>query len=204
MSFYNVFTGGATPSTYDKGGINTLIFLYLFLVLVVLKLSLNTYNYFRVKKLAKYHMLWLQDKKDNFYTYKSEVLSLFKEAKIKDMMFPASQSVGYGQIANFSASTFGNFPSKRQVIAANVMCMFDDAEGVFRKNIFDALNPLYWIETLIFLPRSLLVYLNLSGEKLSYKLLNIVLSIIWWAAIVLLSLYKTQLKDFIIKLIGEL
>lgn len=118
-------------------------FLHLFLIAVVLKLSFAIYDYLKIKKLARYYELWLQDKKENFCTYKSEVVSLFKKAKIKDMLVPVSVHTGYGQIMPIEGSTFDNFPSKKEVLIQNTNRMFADAEGVFRKDIFDAINPLF-------------------------------------------------------------
>lgn len=176
-------------------------FLIAFLLIFVYKCVKNLFCFLRIKALDKKHILWLsQQGCSDFQTYKSECLRLLKSAGVKDASIPTTQPMGYGQFASFSSSVFLNFPTRIQVYAGAVMGMFDEAIGEYRRRIFETFNPLYWIDCILFLPRNLLDYLGLDNDKAVYKLLNIILSAVWWLVGIALTLFNDEVKSVIINL----
>lgn len=173
--------------------------LILFLVIFLYKLMTNILNYFKSKKFNRGYILWLAtDGNKNFGTYKREIITLFKKANIEDATLPHVQPMGYGKIATHTISVLHNFPTRHTNQASITLCMFEEAIGTFRTRIKECFNPLYWIEQAIFMPKNLLIYMNLDIEKSAFKIVNVLLSGIWWIILSYFSLYNNQIKDFII------
>lgn len=176
----------------------------LFLLIVVYKFLTNLLHYFRIRTLHKYFCEFMDNKRDNMNLYRQEVLSLFEKAHVKDIKIPISERVGFGQIVNASVSVFSMFPSLRPQFSSTTLNMFEETEGVFRKNMIDSFNPFYWIDLIIFLPKTLLAYIGISSEITSYKICNLLLTFIWWILGVLVLYFKPQLQHFIIELTRNL
>lgn len=177
--------------------------LILFLVIVLIKFVLNLYNFLRIKKLCSYHLEFLSDKRPDFTKYRQEVLSLFKKAHIKNVCTPATQPVGYGKIATMNVDVFTMFPSNLQIIAVPAHGMFNEAQGVFKKNMCDSINPIYWLDFLVFLPKNILIYLGLDTEKTLFKIINLGFTFLWWSFCTLVTIFQPEIKQFIVELFGN-
>lgn len=173
----------------------------IFLAIVAFKATSNFIKYKRCQKLSKMHLEWLADKSDKFTQYKGEILSLFKGAGISDSMVPVTQPTGYGQIASFNASLYLNFPSKVAAFAAGIADKFDQAVGIYRQRYLESFNPLYWIETILFLPKHLLQYIGISSDRIAFKLCNILCTFVWWLIGALFIFFGPQLKQFVLSLL---
>lgn len=172
-------------------------------LIALLKFSFNFQNYIRTKKLHSSFLDFIHGQNSNIQSHSQEVLELFKKAHIPDKRIPASERVG-AQIFSAVVSVQSMFPSTRADFAAETICMFESAEGVFRKNLIDSFNPLYWIELLVFLPKNLLVYIGLNSDQTLFRLCNVLLTFIWWAFCTGLAFFRPQLQQFFVELAGKL
>ena len=179
-------------------------FLALFLLVVAYKFLTNLMHYFRIKKLQTYFSEFLEHKRSDMNLYRQEVLSLFEKAHVKDIKIPVSEHIGNRKFVSGNVSTFSMFPSTRTEFSVTVLNMFEEAEGVFRKNMLDSFNPFYWIDLIVFLPKSLLSYIGISSEVTAYKICNVLFTFIWWILGILVVYFKPQLQDFVIKLVRNL
>ncbi|MFQ7092178.1 MAG: hypothetical protein ACLRQ8_10255 [Coprococcus sp.] len=179
-------------------------FVTIFLFIVGYKFLSNLLHCLRIRKLHQYFCEFMKQQRDNMNLYRQEVLSLFEKAHIKDVKIPVSERIGNSQIANWTASTFSMFPSLRPAFSSTALNMFEEAEGVFRKNMIDSINPFYWIDLIIFLPKTLLSYLGISSETSTYKICNVLLTFIWWVFEVFLIYYKPQLQQFLVELVRNI
>lgn len=177
--------------------------LIMFLVVVVIKFSLNFHNFLRIKQLSNYHLEFLEGKRPNFTEYRQEVIELFRKAHVKNAYIPVSEPTGYGQIVNMNVDVFSMFPSEFSIISAPAIKMFSEAQGVFRKNMFDSINPIFWIEFLIFLPKNLLIYLGLNQKKALFKTFNLIFTFLWWFFCTLVTFFQAEIKQFIIEFFGN-
>lgn len=178
-------------------------FIILFIFVIIYKMLSNLYFYFRIKHLNKLHSKWRIGKAPRFPTYKSEVISLFKRAGIQNLLTPTAMPIGYNQIANFNADVFTNFPSTHIDIANGAVRMFYEAEGTFRHRFFESLNPIYWIELVLFAPKKLLIYLSFDENKTLFKTCNILLTFIWWSAGVLFAFFRTDLNNLLTEFMSQ-
>lgn len=70
------------------------------------------------------------------------------------------------------------------------------ATSVFLSRIIECFNPFYWIELIIYLPKSIVNYLGFSSNKLFTK----VLQLIWWIFTPLFLIFREKIIDYILKL----
>ncbi|WP_207706239.1 hypothetical protein [Clostridium sp. HBUAS56017] len=162
------------------------------------KLVINIIAFIKVKYFYKRYTLWLfQDRDMSLVTYRRAIITLFKNADIKDAYIPTTSKIGYGRIASFNASIMNSFPSAYEDFAVNITRMFHEAIGVYRSRIFETFSPIYWINSLIFLPKRFLTYLGLNAESVIVKLLQC----IWWFIAPIALILRTQIVDYIMHLL---
>lgn len=146
----------------------------------------------------KYQSWLFKDREINLLTYKSNIISLFKQANISDSYIPTVTPMGYGQLASFKASVMQNFPSAREDFALIISRMFNEAIGIYRTRIFETFSPIYWINCLIFLPKKSFGYLGLSQESIIIK----VLQCFWWISTPIIIAFRTKITDYVLSLLN--
>ena len=174
-----------------------MVILIVLIVVWLYNLLLSVYHFFRIKTLKNYYYDWLTDKRDNFPTYKNEIIKLFKKARIKKLYFPVLRDVGYGLLAAYQADTFSNLISKRSDVVSGVNDHFDEAIGYYRNKVRSCFNPLLLIENIVLLPKHVLQYIGLNEEKTNYKILNVCLTFVWWALCVFYFIFRDKVDALI-------
>lgn len=168
--------------------------------IIAYKAVLNYVKFKRCKTLSELHLQWLADSCNEFPQYKGEIKKLLIGSNVPDSYIPTSQAIGYGQIANSNVSVYLNFPSKIAAIAAALSDKFDEAIGTYHKRCLESFNPLYWIETILFLPKTLLQYIGINSDKMAFRLCNILLTFIWWLVCTVFFFFKPQIYECILSL----
>lgn len=125
---------------------------------------------------------------------KKEIIDIFKKLRIEDKYFLVSQNARYGKIACFKASVFTVYPSNINIFYNSQINMFEETIGILKKNMLDCINPIYWIENLIFLPQNILICLGIDSASIIGKLFNVIV----WIVIFVLGLFDNEVKTFII------
>jgi len=175
-----------------------------FLCLVLFKIINNTVRLIKTKYFWNRYIDWLNDSDNTLYTYKQSIKNLFLHAGMQTLVVPNAAPVGYGQIATYNAEVSENMFIKRNDIVSLTLHLFANTFGVYRSRIIESFSPLYWINFIIFIPKHLLLYIGLDSEKTAYKLLNVVLSAIWWVILGVIAIFGNQLKQFGINFINQL
>ncbi|HTY39620.1 MAG TPA: hypothetical protein VMC43_00810 [Candidatus Paceibacterota bacterium] len=109
---------------------------------------------------------------------KHRIIEIFKRAGLKDNNLPVIEPGGYGYLNTFSVSFFDNIPMIDKKTPSLVIQFFKESIGVFKSRIFDSVNPIYWLETAVFLPRKIFSYLGVGADSLFVKILQV----FWWLA----------------------
>lgn len=174
------------------------------LCIVAYKFLLNLYNYKSCQKFYQLYLEWFSDQNDKLFQNRGRIVKLLKNAGVKDSFIPTSQPIGFGQVCNANASVYDNFPSNIQEFAALMYSKFQEAIGEYKSRMIESFNPLYWIDTILFLPKHLLSYLGVGQASLSFKIGNIVLTIIWWGICAGVTVLKPYIYDFIVHVVGNL
>ncbi|CAI3596720.1 conserved hypothetical protein [Clostridium neonatale] len=175
--------------------------LILFSLILSYKLLSNIYCYVRCKSLQIRYHKWISGNDMNYVTYKSEVIKLFKRANVKDALASVSEKPVPGSLTVGQRSVQNNFPhcSPNHIYSADRM--FYEAIGLYRSRFKECFSPLYWIESIIFLPKNILTYINLDSEKTAFKLANVLLSFIWWVIIASITIFDIDFENLIAKYI---
>lgn len=171
-----------------------------FAAIVVYKLISNLVNLLRCIYYENKYMEFLASRKFNFAEYTYPVKKLFQRAGIGDSSFQFAQPIGWGQLATGTARVTDNMNVLDDRVVANMATMFSVAKGTYKSRTLESLNPLYWIECVIFLPKKLMEYFGVSGEKSGVKILQV----IYWILAPLLVGFRTQIYEYIANLIGKM
>ena len=78
--------------------------------------------------------------------------------------------------------------------------MILEAKGIFKERILETFNPIYWIESAIFLPKHTLMYLGIKPDNIILKLLQLAWFILAGAYSLLLVLYPDAFRLLIERL----
>lgn len=102
--------------------------------------------------------------------------------------------MGYGQVANMTARVFDQYPSRIQILASETNAAFEEAIGTFKGRAIDAINPLYWLSLIVYLPTRLCIALGAKQNSPFPKILQGV----YWALGVIASAAFAFAKPHII------
>jgi len=182
-----------------------MISLLCFLVaLILLKLAMNISRLWQAKRYFRMYKDWLtKDTRIPIAEERAQVIRLFKEAGIEDGTLPFSEPDGFGYVSQGMASVFDNFPSNRENIEQVLIRMFLEAIGVYRTRALESINPLYWIEFVVFLPREVLKYLGVSAENLLSKIITLVWWVISSAIAFVFALYRPDVEALVKTILGR-
>ena len=71
-------------------------------------------------------------------------------------------------------SAIDNFGNTRPDLASATTRVMYLAIGIFRERMTESLNPIFWGEAIVFLPRTVLSHLGVSAEGVVAKVANLV------------------------------
>lgn len=164
--------------------------------LLLLKFVLNLVRFFRIKRYLTRYKRWHASRDEKFLESKSQVVKLLQDAGIRDHRITVSQPVGYGNLQVIQVSIMDNFPDLSQDMSTPAQRLMREAIGTYRARMLQTFNPLYWIESLIYLPREVLGYLGVPAENIVVRIGQL----LWWALTTLLAfllvVYRPELKAF--------
>ncbi|MCD7911010.1 hypothetical protein KC480_05660 [Bacillus velezensis] len=177
-----------------------MIYAYLFLIVLLLNFVYNYYKYKQCEKFISWYEKWLIDPdfNVNLLEYKSSVVSLVERAGFGDVLIPYTEEAGYGRIRTGQVSPIKQFPSRAQDIATGILIQLSSSKGTYRKRMLISVNPLAWLEILIYLPSFLLNYIGIKKNSMLSKLFNV----LWWIfGVVLIPIfiaaYTPEISSFI-------
>lgn len=177
--------------------------LFISISIFLYKLMLNFTRLKQIQHYEKEFSAFLCDKPSKIDEHKLQTIDLFKKAGIKDTYMPVSQPIGFGKVANFNISIFDNFPMSKRTVAEPALLMFKNAIGVYKSRMLESINPLYWIELIVFFPKNILRYIGLDLESSASKLWNVFLTFIWWILCTVVTIFLPEIKDSIIKFLAQ-
>lgn len=170
-----------------------------FLLIFSYKLISNIMYLIRIMYYYSLYSDFLKNKSTKIFQHKNHVIDLFKQANISNASYPVSQNSGCNIVSSGYTSIFSSFPTKDFRILKPTEATFQNAIGIFKGRIFECFSPKYWIDCIIFLPRNILIYLNISAESIFIRICQI----IYWLIGVILTLFSTDisnwLKSFIVR-----
>lgn len=169
-----------------------------FIVVIIYKILSNAFYFYRTVNLFNDYQKFLKKESDTVTSKKQEIKKLFSRANIENSYLPVTQPAGYGYFHSANFPIIDNmFVNDSRVISA-IIGMFEESIGLYKSRIFEAINPLYWIESIIYLPRTVISYLGLSTNAIAAKILQV----IWWVVAPLAIIYRNNLISIFQNLIN--
>ena len=180
--------------------------LIFFLFVVAYSFLWNTFSYLKCKSLFDEYKNYItciaSDTSYNgdFIYKKNEIIRLFDRAGIKHFSFPNVTPVGYGQLARSSFDPFDNLFANDMRVVQSVTSAFETSIGEYRQRIWNSINPLYWIHTIIFLPKVLMEYLGVQSDNVPTKILQV----IYWIVSVFYTIFSDKINQMIQSFLSNL
>lgn len=169
-----------------------------FAALFAYRLISNISALARICYYDKKYTLYLSSSAINFKEYNSAVVQLFKKASLPDLQIPYVQPIGFGQLIQGNTSFFGNLDNRREDVVGGMLKYLAEAKGTFKHRIIENFSPLFWIDCVLFLPRTVLEYMGVDGNGVITK----VFQLLYWVAAPLLLVFRDKLSQYILSLIG--
>jgi hypothetical protein len=173
--------------------------LYIFLIVLALKFLMNFSRYFQCKRFLAEYERYVNEPKWTFVESEPQVVKLFSSAGVKDSTFSHVEEIGYGNLQSSRPSVFNNMSVRREDVVHITLRMFHKSIGVYRSRMLDTINPLYWIETIIYLPKQILNYLGVVPESAIIKIAQI----IYWISGFIIAMYKTEVDQIFKDLVSK-
>ena len=141
-------------------------------------LLINTYRLVRIKALHKEYNEYFQGlAQDNaswdFVQRQSEVKDLLVKSGVGNPTLPRVEALGLGQVLNHNLNVIDNMVTNDQEIVQHMVHLFYMAEGTFSFRIRQSINPIFWLETIIFLPSLILGFVGVPSTSSLSKIANI-------------------------------
>lgn len=158
------------------------------IILVKVVLNLSNALYLRIR--YKQYLEFMEHRSLPLLTRlrgsKSRTLTLMKYAGIENKQVSITQSVGYNLAKTSSGRLFDNYPSAIRDIAAITAEAFEEAIGTYKGRAIDAINPLYWLSLIVYLPTRVCSSLGAKADSVPVKILQ---GIYWLVGVVTTALF---------------
>lgn len=170
-----------------------------FIAVVVHKVVLNVISFLRIKRILKLHLKYLAGEQINFIEYQPAIEDLLKRAHIEDCSVHRAEWVTPTQFVNRQVWVILNAHNKEVEIAAHIHGMLQRAKAKYKTRMLEALNPLYWIDVVIFLPKHVALYFGKDADKLSVKISQVV----WWILAPVATLARSEIYSWFSALFSQ-
>lgn len=177
---------------------------YLLLLLIPLYIFLDSaVSLYRLQRIYSDYLEWLEKthaSNIHLRQKKSQLKQLITHANVSDAIMPVVEQVETNFVMSSNVSALDNFPIKHQRISTVLVTLINDAIGVYKARMWNAFNPLWWINTLVFLPRSICTYLNIKADGLFMKIGQL----LWWTVGAAFAAYKLLFPENLTSLAQEI
>lgn len=175
---------------------------YILFSIIIYRFISNYYYLIRIEFLYKV-FLSVFDKsieiKGNVTEYQHELVDLLKRAEIKDRHLPISVPIGYGYVSNTSRSIFDNLFVNDSEMSPMVNQFFNQAKGVYKLRMKQSFNPFFWIDSIVFLPKTIGNYFGFEPNGAFSK----IITIFYWILSFFVFVYSNQIQVFFQSLLSK-
>lgn len=160
-------------------------FFLLFFIIIITKLINSYYKLYRINKIYNMYTQWLSNDDSPYiicrYKVELEELASVTKPKIIHYIHPLDQTY----ISKGYASAIDQFPTKRQDFSSAIIQIIEESIGYYRYQISQSINPIYWIELIIWFPKKFINFLGLNNEIKHIKTISVISQIFYWSMFIL-------------------
>lgn len=168
-------------------------FIILFVLIFAYKLISNIVNLIKIKYYSILYDDFVSNNSTDILKHRNHAIELFNRANISNTSYPISQPTGCNMVASGHTSLFTSFPTRDKRLILPTYTAFQNSIGVFKGRIIECFNPIYWINYILFLPKNILSYLNVSAESIFIKICQV----FYWAFGIACTLFSTEIANLI-------
>ena len=179
----------------------TINLLIIFGLVILVKLTINLSRYLTCIRYHKMYNANLKKPEWKIEEIQPQIAKLFKEAGIEDSHVPYVEPVGYNHIITTTVSALENIGTRRQDVVQNITAMFHRAKGIYRGRMLDAINPLYWLMLIIYLPKNLFQYVGASPEGIGVKIAQVIYWLLATIGGLIVTLFGNEINAYIKEII---
>lgn len=144
---------------------------------------MNAYKWYRTSKIHKVYEKFVLSKPEattwDFHTYKRELIELFKNAGVKNPYKIQEKQLPSGYVHHAEVDFFESMTALDVDVVSFMRHALAETLGFYKRKTFESLNPILWLDFIIFLPQKIIVYLGFSDAKY-YKFISKLLNTIYW------------------------
>lgn len=141
----------------------------------------------------------LSAKASNWITENTtEIKRRVKKSGIQNPVHGFMEPKGYGFVGQEQMTTLDNLLYLNQQIQSSAVAVLKRSRGYFKNEAIKSINPLFWLETMFFLPKAIV---SASGIDASSKLADTglkIIQIIYWLVILLAVIANPELINVLI------
>lgn len=172
--------------------------IYVFLAIVLIRFILNYSKYLFLKKAITKHDIFARshfknasesDKKDGEKAgswLEARLIEISKSvlnAGIHDIVHSFMKPVGYNHVQEQKMSVLENLLYYKDV---NTLLQANDlmrrAKGYYWFESIKSINPIFWIEFIVFLPKEIVNYFASGNESKSLSIVTKIIQLLYWIA----------------------
>ena len=109
-----------------------------------------------------------------------EIKKLILKCGLQDPKETLMKPIGLNYATSTSVSTLDNLLYVNEKIMEWGRDLIKKAKGYYRRQAYLSLNPIFWIESLLFLPRVIINYLNIEKENKTKPSVINIFQILYW------------------------
>lgn len=136
-----------------------LVILMALAVIVLCIFFINLRRLTRITKIYRSYLDWVHFESYDFLQLSAEAVSLFSAAGLNDPAIRITNPIGRGYLREDSVRLFSNLSNRDSRIISLAGDYFQMAIGVFKRRLRNSLNPLCWIEFVLFFTKTYCIIL---------------------------------------------
>jgi hypothetical protein len=138
-----------------------------------------------IKKYQNRYEDYLNHANKEFSRNVPQIRKLFEDAGLKDSRTSRMEDAGLGMAKTYTLSIYDNIAVIDPDIIPRVHQKFEESIGIYRRRMFDSINPLFWLEVVYKLPENIFKQFGVSPSNNIVKVFQI---IYWLASLIFMAL----------------
>ncbi len=174
-----------------------MLILSFFGIIFFIKLSINLYKWMLAKKYLRLYEDFLKSSGFNLAENEKNILKLVREAGIDDSYVTVFETTDIGFTTKATVSVFNNLKSKRKEFAQIFLGDLHTTIGVYKSRATETINPFYWLDLLVFLPKHFINYLEIKTTNIQVKGFQI----FYWIGSLFIFVFEDEIRNALKSLI---
>jgi hypothetical protein len=162
---------------------------------MIIRLILYLSKYYYLRKVIKKHYTFVKGNFEN--ASEADILKANKAGSwveeniieikrvvlktgIPDSVHTYMKPIGYGNLQPTSMSALDNMLYKNNDILIEARAILDRAKGFYKVESIKCINPVFWVEFIVFFPKEIIKYFTIDEKSKSVSLAIKIIQLLYW------------------------